>query len=65
MERIKFKNSDEIYILDGSTENQYKCVLNSISDFATLYTKLTDDNLSQISYLNEAGALCAIYKDKT
>lgn len=65
MEKLELKNGEQIEVQSGAIENSVKVLVESIDAFKELYSKLTDDNLSQISYLNEAGVLCAIYKDKT
>lgn len=65
MEKLKLKNGEQIEILNGASEISVKVEVTNQESFLELYNKFTDDNLTQISYLNAEGVLCAIYKDKT
>jgi predicted transcriptional regulator len=65
MEKVELKNGEKIEIQAGATENLIKIEIASVDAFKDLYTKFSDDNLSQISILTETDAVCAIYKDKT
>lgn len=65
MEKLQLSTGEQIEILNGATANSIKVEVESQESFLEIYNKLTDDNLTQISYLNETGILCAIYKDKT
>lgn len=65
MEKLQLKDGEQIEIQDGASENCVMVEVASQESFLELYNKLTDDNLAEISYLNESGVLCAIYKDKT
>lgn len=65
MEKLQLSNGEQIEILNGATENSVKVEVETQELFLEIYNKLTDDNLAEISYLNESGVLCAIDKDKT
>jgi predicted transcriptional regulator len=65
MEKLELKSGEQIEIQTGAAENSVKVEVESVDAFKELYNKFTDDNLSQISFLNDAGVLCAIYKNKT
>lgn len=64
MQTLKLYNGETIEILDSSTINNLKVELESVSDLTALYGKLTDDNLSQMSFLTESDMVSGIYNDK-
>ena len=65
MEKLQLSNGEQIEILNGATQNSVQVEVENQEAFLDIYNKLTDDYLAEISYLNESGVLCAIYKDKT
>lgn len=65
MQKLKLKDGQVIDILDGSKENYYQAPLSNITDFATLYSKLTEDDLSKFEIYTSADVLNAVYSDKT
>lgn len=65
MQKLKLKDGQIIEIMDGAKENYYQVSLASINDFAPLYSKLTDYNLSEIELYTSDDVLSAVYSDKS
>lgn len=65
MEKLQLNNGEQIEIQYGASQNSVQVEVPSQEFFMELYTKLTDDNLSKITFLNESGTEMAIYNNKT
>ncbi|WP_099467722.1 hypothetical protein [Konateibacter massiliensis] len=65
MEKLELKSGEQIEIQNGASENFVSVEVESLDAFKELYNKFTDDNLSQISFLNDEGVLCNTFIDKT
>ena len=61
MESIKLNNGTVLAIQSGATEKMVKIVAQSIDEIVAHFT---DENLSQIEFLTEAGEVSAIYTKK-
>lgn len=64
MGKVKLKDSTEITILDGASEDCFKTVISTYDDFATLRANFTQDNLSEYSFYNDADVLSGTYTNK-
>lgn len=65
MEKLELKNGEQVEIKDGASENFFKVEVENMEEFQALRIKLTNENLSLIKFLNDAGSVCGVYEEKT
>lgn len=65
MEKLELKNGEQIEIKDGASENFFRVEVENMEEFQALRIKLTNENLSLIKFINEAGSVCGVYEEKT
>lgn len=61
--KIKLKDNTELEVTDNSTTTAIISKFNNAADIETFRQKLTDDNLSEFKFTNDAGESFGIYKN--
>ncbi len=65
MEKLQLSNGEQMEILNGASINAIRIEVADWDEFKALKEKLTDDNLSEVTFLNEYGSVSGVYEDKT
>lgn len=65
MEKLQLSNGEQIEILNGASLNAIRIEVSNWDEFKALKEKFTDDNLAEVSFLNEFGIVSGVYEDKT
>lgn len=61
--KIKLKDNTELTVTESSTATAIVANFNNAADIETFRQKLTDDNLSEFKFTNDAGETFGIYKN--
>lgn len=63
--KIKLKDNTELTVTESSTANAIVTNFNNVADIEIFRQKLTDDNLTEFKFTNDAGNIFGIYKNYT
>ena len=63
--KIKLKDNTELTVTESCTANAIVTNFNNAASIETFRQKLTDDNLTEFKFTNDAGNIFGIYKNYT